>query len=152
MRASLDTGDRLPSSTSAESQRLRTAGERQAGECREPADDSTLERRIGPDGLMARAQAAVEDRDLLSTQLRSGFVRLQLALAANADARDRLRQAIVGLVRKVRELDDPPERALILVKTLIHESLPITVTMRERDALEAAAVRWAIDAFYEAAS
>jgi len=94
----------------------------------------------------------LEHGDGLSAQLREGFERLQTALAANATARDGLLQAVVSLVRYVRELDDPPERALILVKTLIHESLPMTVSPKEREALEAAAVRWAIDAYYDAAS
>jgi hypothetical protein len=102
--------------------------------------------------VYARAQAALEHGDGLSAQLREGFERLQTALAANATARDGLLQAVVSLVRYVRELDDPPERALILVKTLIHESLPMTVSPKEREALEAAAVRWAIDAYYDAAS
>ena len=149
MRDPLDAGDSTFSSSPGRGDLgpLRSSAARRRDAVTEAALEALESRQV-----YARAQAALKHRDRLSTQLREGFERLQAALAANATARDGLLQAVVSLVHYVRELNDPPERAIILVKTLIHESLPMTVSPKEREALEAAAVRWAIDAYYDVAS
>jgi hypothetical protein len=102
--------------------------------------------------LIARAQLGLTQRADLAQRFDRTFERLQNARAFNSQARQGLQEAIARLVRLEREHHEPPERVLVLVKSLVHQAVPRTTAVRERDALEAEAVRWAIDAYYAEAS
>jgi hypothetical protein len=102
--------------------------------------------------LIERAELNMAQRAELAEQFNRSAERLRNARAINAQARQQLKAAIARVVRMKRQHHEPPERVLVLVKSLVHQAVPSTTAVKERDALEANAVRWAIESYYAEAS
>ncbi len=109
--------------------------------------------------LLARAQAAVDEarrEQAAGSRLYAQALGLAASSASTREAsaalRAQLHDAVDSYVRLLRREDVPPERMLVLVKAIVHESAP---TLRARDGAPAHAiaddvVRWSIEAYYAA--
>ena len=100
----------------------------------------------------ARAVAAESLRLRASAKVRR--MTADARVVASKDLRDRLRAMVVKHARLTRALGEPPDQAIIEVKTLasaaladVRASLP-TVDTRDAQKLRDDLVRWTIDAYF----
>jgi hypothetical protein len=107
---------------------------------------------------LERARAAIRasrERALRSRAALGRAERLadesQRIMDASAALRDQLRAAVTAYVRDLRDDGLPSERVVVLVKSAIREATPPELDPSEARQLMADAVRWTVEAYYEAA-
>lgn len=114
---------------------------------------ATAQRRVA----QARAGQALRQAEL-GTQV-PGLDRRTLERRADgtvaelAAARERLREAVTSYARAQRRASEVPERMLVRLKAALRDSLAIGTLPRESGVADVReeVVRWAIDAYYDAA-
>ena len=73
------------------------------------------------------------------------------ARSQGAAIRAELRPSVIAFVRRLRDDGVPPEAMLVEVKAVLRDALPAELEPRDAQALVDDAVRWSIDAYYDAA-
>jgi hypothetical protein len=99
---------------------------------------------------VARVQArlAAERYVELRRRTEATLEKTRELLTEAAELRETLRHSVTAYVAVLRRTDVPPERAIVMVKTVIVESDPCP-DKHHRHVVEEA-VRWAVDAYYAA--
>ena len=107
---------------------------------------------------IARARAAIRasrERTALSRSVLTRSAELAVAsertMQASLGLREQLRATVVAYVRQLKADGLPPERVLVLVKAAVLEATPPEFERGEARALMEEAVRWSVEAYYEAA-
>jgi hypothetical protein len=72
----------------------------------------------------------------------------QALLAQATEVRESVRDSVAAYVSVLRRIDVPPERAIVLVKSVVLES-DLVPDRHHRQVIQEA-VRWAVDAYYAA--
>ena len=72
----------------------------------------------------------------------------QLRLAVSAASTRELRGSVGAYVVALRQLDTPPERAIMDAKAMVADALPLRD--RRAQAVTSLVVQWAIEAYYAA--
>lgn len=101
-----------------------------------------------------RARAVAAESLRLRWNAKEQRMSADARVTVSKDLRDRLRAMVVKHARLTRALGEPPERAILEVKTLASAAVDdvratiSTVDTREAQALRDDLVRWTIDAYF----